>query len=169
MCYMQRKYLSVWSNSQLRLVANQSCFGFWNFGACRRDDFVQFWMWMMFKDYESSLIILLSNGKSHKKRSFTISDDEYPLKLCYLYQKYTSLQPSHKVKWKIICCPQSRQIQGSKCLYLYLRKSSYEVVAKYLKLGNPNNYTGHSLWQSSASMSVEGWWSEGTLAGNCQV
>lgn len=130
------------------------------------------WMWVMFKDNGSSLMILLSNGKSHKKRSFTVTDDEYPFKLCYLYQKYISLQSSHKVKWKIIFCLQSWQIQSSTCLYLYLRKSSYEVVAMYLKLDNPKIYTGHSLWQSSASMSVEGWWSpypERTLAGNCQV
>lgn len=135
------------------------------FGACRRDDLVHLSINDV-KDNITYFTVFLRDGKTHKNRSFTITDDECSFKPCQLIRKYMLLRPTHMKSDRFFIA-----YRGGKCIAQ--NAGGHKIcgvpkkVAEYLKLSNPQNYTGHALRRSSASMMVEG--GKDMVVGNPQV
>ncbi|XP_071057093.1 uncharacterized protein [Onthophagus taurus] len=119
-------------------------------GACRCDELVN----LTLNDVESlgSVIrVTIPDSKTNKSRSFTIIGDKY----INLYQKYVALRPqdfeSRRFFFKYLngkCC---RMVMGIHVIGKIPLK-----VATYLNLPQPNEYTGHSLRRTSATLLVDG-------------
>lgn len=123
------------------------------FGACRRDDLAQ----LTVKDIEDNdkfLLVHLRDGKTHKSRSFTIIDDGVPFKPCDLYRKYAALRPRNVETDRFFI-----GYRNGKCISqnvgIHKIGGVPKEIAKYLKLENPEGYTGHALRRTSASILVE--------------
>ncbi|XP_039280998.1 uncharacterized protein LOC120350644 [Nilaparvata lugens] len=124
------------------------------FGACRRDDLLQLNVDDI-KDNGSFIVVFLEEGKTHSKRSFTITDEDCPFSPCELIRKYISLRPSTMISKRLFI----KYNQG-KCSSQHVGKNTIAAVpkkvAQYLGLDKPESYTGHALRRTSASMLVEG-------------
>lgn len=124
------------------------------FGACRRDDLISLTVDCV-KDNGPYFLVFLKDGKTHRNRSFTITDDGCIFKPSNLIRKYMALRPTHCKTSKFFIT-----YRDGKCYSQNVGCHSISTVPKkgatFLSLKNPESYTGHSLRRSSASMLVEG-------------
>ncbi|GLG94591.1 Zinc finger protein 1 [Gryllus bimaculatus] len=121
-------------------------------GACRCDelysinvDYVQ--------DKGNLLVVTIPRTNTNKRRVFTImADDE--MNGVDLYRKYLALRPK-KVEHPSLFVSMRR----GKCTVQRVGINSFYKIAKtvatYLKLEEPETYTGHSLRRSSATLLAE--------------
>lgn len=120
-------------------------------GACRRDELRKMRV-QDIADKDDILIITIPDSKNGKKRTFTLTNDIFaeidPLEL---FRKYASLRPSHCshntffINYRLGKC--STQVVG---VHTFAKIPS--LIAKYLDLPNPADYTGHCYRRTSASL-----------------
>ena len=96
------------------------------------------------------LVVTLPHTKPHQKRVFTVLS-EGCVNGVELYRKYAALRPS-KVTHPYVFLG----MRNGKCTVQRVGINSFyripRVIAEYLKLENPEQYTGHSLRRSSATI-----------------
>lgn len=124
------------------------------FGACRRDDLTR----LTLEDVEDNgrfLVVFLRDGKNHKSRSFTITKEKCPFDPCSFYRKYINLRPANMNSRRLLIAYRNGRCyaQHAGC---HTISGTTKHIAEYLNLDNPEEYTGHGLRRSSASMLVEG-------------
>lgn len=124
------------------------------FGACRRDDLTR----LTTNDVEDNgrfLIVFLRDGKTHTTRSFTIINEGCSFQPRSIFRKYAKLRPVTMNSSKLFVA-----YRNGKCYAQHVGchtiSSVTRRIAEYLKLKNPEQYTGHGLRRSSATMFVEG-------------
>lgn len=103
------------------------------------------------EDMDSVLVVKILQTKNKKSRSFTIIGDNY---LC-LFRKYVALRPSNIQERRLFL----KYVNG-KCqrMVVGIHKISAvpQEIAKFLKLENWKEYTGHSLRRTSATLLIDG-------------
>jgi integrase len=124
------------------------------FGACRRDDILNLNKNDV-NDNGSYFTVKIRDDKTHKNRFFTISDDDCPFQPCQLLRKYMLLRPAHAKNDKFLVCYRNGKCAAQN-VGIHRIGSVPKNVATFLKLENPETYTGHALRRSSATMIVEG-------------
>lgn len=99
------------------------------------------------RDTNSSLIVDLPDTTTRKPRQFAITDNFY--KIC---KKYISLRPAG------MACKDQRffvNYKNGKCTAQFVGINKFgrlvQDIAKFLKLPNPESYTGHSYRRTSAT------------------
>ncbi|XP_031337109.1 uncharacterized protein LOC116166313 [Photinus pyralis] len=124
------------------------------FGACRRDDLIR----LTIDDVEDNgrfLVVFLRDGKTHRSRSFTITEEGCSFQPCKLVRKYVALRPKDIASQKFFIA-----YRNGKCykqnVGCHTISGTTRQIAEYLNLKNLTEYTGHGLRRSSASMLVEG-------------
>jgi hypothetical protein len=119
------------------------------FGACRRQELHQL-QFDDVKDLGSQIIVTLHSSKTKKPRTFTIAG-----KYLALVQKYINLRPQHAQTKSFFV-----NYQKGKCTCQNVGINKVgdmgKIVATYLNLPDPNQYTGHCFRRSSATLLVDG-------------
>lgn len=124
------------------------------FGACRRDDLIR----LTLEDVEDNgrfLVVFLRDGKTHKSRSFTITKEGCPFDPCSFYRKYINLRPTNMKTTRLLIAYRNGRCYAQH-VGCHTISGTTKQIAEYLNLKNPEEYTGHGLRRSSASMLVEG-------------
>ncbi|KAF2881012.1 hypothetical protein ILUMI_25160 [Ignelater luminosus] len=118
-------------------------------GSCRCDDLVKLKIEDI-EDFGSSLLVRIPDSKTHKMRSFSVIGEEYISK----YRKYVSLRPPGMDEQRFflkyqngVCC---RMVMG-----IHKIGGAAKEVASYLKLPNWEEYTGHCLRQTPATLLID--------------
>lgn len=116
-------------------------------GACRSNELYSMKLEDI-EDYNGALIVKIPFTKTKIPRSFTVSGEFYDI--C---KKYMNLRPSHAK------CPSLfLNYQNGKCTIqrvgINKLASMGKHIATFLKLKNPELYTGHSFRRSSATICV---------------
>lgn len=101
------------------------------------------------EDFGSKLLINIPDNKTKKPRSFVVNESYLEI-----YRKYTALRPEN--------------FDNSRFFYKYYNGRSYrqvvgihqfgkmpEIIATFLNLPNPKQYTGHCFRRSSATILVD--------------
>lgn len=118
-------------------------------GACRSNELYEMQIEDV-KDLGSTLLITIPKTKTKVIRKFTISDHFYNI-----VKKYMNLRPSHVVINSFFL-----NYQKSKCTIQRIGKNKFAIIgrqiAMYLKLPNPDRYTGHCYRRSSATLYIDG-------------
>lgn len=104
------------------------------------------------QDCGDVLNVIIPDSKTHQERRFSIINEGFGVKPIDLYRRYVVLRPKdspprfflHYYKGKCI-----RQNVGINTFGKLPRK-----IATFLKLDDPNSYSGHSFRRSSASLLV---------------
>lgn len=115
-------------------------------GALRRDELVK----MTVQDIQQSndvLIVSVPDTKNDKKRVFTVTNIDF----IKIYRKYATLRPKNIVSNRIFL----RYAKGKCCAQVvgvHMIGKVPSMIAKYLKLPNPETYTGHCFRRSSATL-----------------
>lgn len=95
------------------------------------------------------MIVTLRDTKNKTTRKFVILQ-QY-VELC---KKYLSLRPPNLENSRLFC-----NYQGGKCTKQFIGINKISAMAKtvatYLKLNNPQQYTGHAIRRTSATMLVD--------------
>lgn len=99
---------------------------------------------------EKLIIVKISDSKNHTSRSFVISEDINNGTFLKLYRKYANLRPpttTHRrffINYKTGKC-------SVQCVGVNTFGKMPAEIATYLRLPNPECYTGHSFRRSSAT------------------
>lgn len=120
-------------------------------GACRREELYN----MTIDDIvrkDCMLVVKVPDSKTHIERTFTvIGETVNGINPLNIYDKYAAIRPTH-VNHKGVFL----QYRGEKCTVQRVGINTFSkipsIIAKYLKLSNPEQYTGHSFRRSSASL-----------------
>jgi integrase len=145
------KFLCEASDGEYLLAKVILVFGI--FGACRRDDLIR----LSLDDVEDNgrfLVVFLRDGKTHRSRSFTITNENCKFDPCTIYRKYADLRPKHMESRRLFVAYRNQRCYAQH-VGCHTISGIPKLVAKYLKLKNPEEYTGHGLRRSSATMLVE--------------
>lgn len=119
-------------------------------GACRREELMKISIDDI-DDKGNLLIVNIPDSKNHSSRSFVISEEIENGKYLALYRKYSSLrkpETPHRrffVNYKKLACT-------VQCIGINTFGKMPSEIAAYLRLPNPELYTGHSFRRSSATM-----------------
>lgn len=115
-------------------------------GACRRDELVR----MTIDDIEdvgSILIIKLPDTKTNMQRTFIVSKSEY----IELYRKYFVLRPPNASSKRLFL-----KYHRGRCFNQVVGINKIgempSLIAKYLGLPNPKQFTGHCFRRSSVTL-----------------
>ncbi|XP_031352052.1 uncharacterized protein LOC116180103 [Photinus pyralis] len=123
------------------------------FGACRGDELLKLNV-EDFEDTNKNVIVTLRITKNKKSRVFLIPKEGLPFNAYQLYQKYAEKRPQNLETRRFFIVYRKekcvRQVVGIHTIGGVPRK-----IAKFLKLKNPELYTGHSFRRSSATMLAE--------------
>lgn len=120
------------------------------YGACRREELVKLSLDNI-EDNGKFIVVTLQDTKNKSARRYTITNDDTPFKGCDLYRKYARLRP---------CGMQNRRLfvdyRKGKCTKQFVGVHKIggipKKIAEFLKLENPENFTGHTFRRSSATM-----------------
>lgn len=122
-------------------------------GACRREELYNMKM-ADIEDHGALLVVKIPNSKTNIQRTFTVTskvDD----KVSYLdiYRKYIKLRPTNAVSTHLFL-----NYRNGKCSQQVVGKGTIgkwpSKIATYLKLEEPNDYTGHAFRRTSATFLV---------------
>lgn len=138
-------------------------------GACRRDELVKMAVENV-NDKGSVLIINIPASKTDKPRVFTITNPEY----IEVYRRYVALRPLYSDTSRLFLNYQKGKCT-SQAVGINKIGSAPCQIAKFLKLENPELYTGHCFRRSSATLLANtgadismlkrhGGWKSGTVA-----
>lgn len=120
------------------------------YGACRREELVNISI-NDIQDRDSVIVITIPKTKTNKKRIFTIVDTDQ-LSPITIYKKYAALRAATKVEH----CRFFLSYRNKKCTKQLVGKNTFgaipKLIAKYLRLPNPERYTGHSFRRTSATL-----------------
>lgn len=124
------------------------------FGSCRREELVMLRVDNI-EDTGRLIIVTLENIENKSYRKFAIMEDDTPFKGCKLYRRYAALRPS--------CLENQRffvDYRNGKCTKQFVGIHRIggvpKKIAEYLKLENPEAYTGHSFKKSAANTLLTG-------------
>ncbi len=120
-------------------------------GACRREELYNITL-NDIEDRDSFIIVKIPNTKTHIQRSFTITNVENEtIHYLEIIRKYIRLRPSDVKSARMFL-----NFLKGKCTKQVVGKGTIGkwpmIIAKYLKLGNPTDYTGHSFRRTSATL-----------------
>lgn len=97
-------------------------------------------------DKEDMVIVKIPKTKTDKPRTFIINKDFYNI-----YKKYAALRPDNVETPRFFL-----YYSNGKCTKQVIGINTFgnmpKVVARYLKLENPESYTGHSFRRTSATL-----------------
>lgn len=117
-------------------------------GACRANEMYSMKLEHL-QDLGSTLLITVPNTKTKITRKFTITDKFY--KIC---KKYIDLRPPNFTSNIFFL-----NYQNGKCATQRISINKFTVMGKqiatFLKLPNPENYSGHNFRRSSATLLVD--------------
>lgn len=119
-------------------------------GACRCDELVNMKI-QDIEDMKTLLHIKIPYSKTYKSRSFTIVNEKF----LQIYRKYASLRPKEMKDSRFFVKYGNGKCQKA-VMGIHKIGSVPKEVAKFLKLPNPNLYTGHCLRRTSATLLVDG-------------
>jgi integrase len=120
-------------------------------GACRRDELTKMQLNDV-QDKDSIFIVNVRDTKTHINRTFTITNDEEGeidyLSIC---RKYISLRPANATTSRLFI-----KYQNGKCTNQNIGMNTVAKVpkdiAEFLKLPEPQLYTGHCFRRTSATL-----------------
>lgn len=119
-------------------------------GACRKQELVQLEVDDI-KDLQSSLLITLRDTKTKRNRNFSVVDNLRSPSFLEIYKKYAALRPIN-----MDTCRFFLAYKNGKCTRQVVGKNTLGKIAKkialYMKLPDPELYTGHSFRRSSATL-----------------
>lgn len=122
-------------------------------GACRRSELTSLTI-NSFEDTEKNILVSLKNTKNKKDRNFLIPKTGLPFDAYGLYKKYSNLRPpSFKNQRFFVGYRNGKCVQ--QVVGIHTIGSVPKKIATFLKLENPELYTGHSFRRTSATMLVE--------------
>lgn len=114
-------------------------------GACRRHELCDLTVDDI-EDKGDMLLVKIPITKNDKPRSFVVTDDFY-----HIYKKYALLRPNLISTTRFFL-----NYRDGKCLRQVIGINSIgsipKAVATYLKLKNPETYTGHTFRRTSATL-----------------
>lgn len=117
-------------------------------GACRKQELSQL-MIDNIEDMGSAVLIKIPDTKTKRPRAFTITGEFYNL-----FKKYALLRPSDVKEHRFFL-----NYQNQKCTRQPVGVNKLgnvpKQIAAYLKLKNPELYTGHCFRRSSATLLVD--------------
>lgn len=118
--------------------------------ACRREELAKI-MIDDIQDKENLVVVKIPDSKNNTSRNFVVSDEINKGLYLQLIRKYTNLRKpctQHKrffVQYRQGAC-------STQCVGINSFGKMPSDIAAYLKLENPEQYTGHSFRRSSATM-----------------
>lgn len=118
-------------------------------GACRREELHKMRIHDL-RDFGSAVLVEVpQTNKKKKPRRFTITGQLYKI-----YKKYAILRPANtNHPWFFL------NYNNNKCNYLKIGINKFgnlgKEIAKYLKLPNPELYTGHCFRRSSGTVFID--------------
>ncbi|XP_031328935.1 uncharacterized protein LOC116159960 [Photinus pyralis] len=119
-------------------------------GACRCDEMMKMNIGDI-EDMENLILIKIPDSKTKKVRSFTIIGEMF----MNIYHKYASLRPRDMQERRFFL-----KYQNGKCyknvMGIHTISAVPRKVAEFLKLGNVQEYTGHCLRRTSATLLIDG-------------
>lgn len=103
------------------------------------------------EDKGDLLLVHIPYTKTYKKRSFTILSNGFGINPIDLYRKYVNLRPKNVTTRRLFLT-----YRCGKCIVQPVGINSFgkmaTSVAKFLKLENPETYTGHAFRRSAATL-----------------
>lgn len=103
------------------------------------------------EDKGNIIIVNIPDSKTRKVRTFTVIGENN----LNIYRRYTALRPNGYIENRFFLKYQSgkcyRAVMGIHSIGSVPRK-----VATFLQLNNPNEYTGHSMRRTSATLLIDG-------------
>ncbi|XP_071562162.1 uncharacterized protein [Temnothorax nylanderi] len=118
-------------------------------GACRREELTQITI-NDIEDKGSILLVKIPKTKNYKPRSFVISDENF----YNFYKKYTALRPKNIQTSRFFL-----NYYNGQCTKQPIGINKFgrmpQTIASYLKLPQPELYTGHTFRRTSATLLVD--------------
>lgn len=103
------------------------------------------------QDKGAYLLVVIPNTKTNVQRSFTILNEGFSINVLDVFRTYVALRPEKTAHGRFFL-----NYRNKKCTIqpvgLNTLSKIPQVVATYLKLENSEQYTGHSLRRSSATL-----------------
>lgn len=118
-------------------------------GACRREELANLTT-ADIEDKENLIIVKIRNSKNHTARNFIISEEIHNGAYLQLYRKYKSLRPITSNNRFFLVYKKDKCV--SQCVGVNSFGKMPSEIAAFLKLPNPELYTGHSFRRSSATL-----------------
>lgn len=118
-------------------------------GACRREELAK----MKTSDIEDKgnlIVVKIQDSKNHTSRSFVISAEINDGKYLLFYRKYTALRPSTAHQRFFVYYKRGKCTK--QCVGINSFGKMPSEIAAFLRLPNPELYTGHSFRRSSATL-----------------
>ena len=117
-------------------------------GACRKQELCQIKIDDL-QDFGTAVLVNINDTKTKAPRAFTITGKFYDI-----YKKYAALRPSDIPERRLFL-----NYQNQKCTRQPVGINKFgnvpKQIASYLKLSNPELYTGHCYRRSSATILVD--------------
>ncbi|XP_011859053.1 PREDICTED: uncharacterized protein LOC105556569, partial [Vollenhovia emeryi] len=114
-------------------------------GACRREELTQITI-NDIEDKGSILLVKIPKTKNYKPRSFVITDEFYSI-----FKKYITLRPKDVENSRFFL-----NYQNGRCTRQPIGLNKFvkipRIIASYLKLPDPQSYTGHTFRRTSATL-----------------
>jgi integrase len=122
-------------------------------GACRTNELVNLTI-NDIEDRDSVLVVNIHDSKTNKGRVFTVTNgSQQEIDYLYFCRKYMNLRPKNATSPRLFLL-----YKKGKCVNQVVGKNTLSktpmIIAQYLKLPNPNLYTGHALRRTSATLLV---------------
>lgn len=116
-------------------------------GACRKCELYNMKV-KDIQDFGTAYIVTVPKTRTRKPRKFTISDQFYPVCKKYLSGRTEATNTVVFLQYR------NNKISRQRIGIHSFTKMGKEI-AKFLKLENPNSYTGHSFCRSSATIMID--------------
>ena len=108
------------------------------------------------EDKGSILVVNVPNPKTKKIRTFTIIGEGCRINPLQIFRKYLSLRPSSVNNNNLFICYRAHKCTVQPVGINSLAKVP-KIIAEYLKLPNPESYSGHCFRLSSAKFVGQCW------------
>lgn len=118
-------------------------------GACRRAELKDITIDNI-QEKDTLVIVRIPDSKNHTQRSFVISEEVNNGDFLNLYKKYASMRPAHTPHRRFFLA-YSKGRCTTQCVGVNTFGKMPSEIAAYLRLPNPECYTGHSFRRSSAT------------------
>lgn len=142
------KFMSTAPDEIYLMVKVATIFGL--AGACRRAELSQITIDNI-EDKGNLVVIKITDSKNHSARSFVISEEVNNGKFLQLYRKYANLRPLSVTSHRRFFIKYSNGKCTVQCVGINTFGKIPSEIAAYLRLPNPERYTGHSFRRSSAT------------------
>lgn len=123
-------------------------------GACRRAELHSLKIQDIVQKDTRCLLITIPDTKTNIKRVFPVVAEGEAVNPLELYQKYVQLRPAN-VKHDNFFISYRKGKCTVQCVGIHSFGKMPSIVAEFLKLPNPTEYTGHCFRRSSASLAAD--------------